>query len=320
MDPTQLALDTNSSPPTFFLIGIPGLESLHPWLGVPFCFMYLVALLGNSALLFAIRIDRTLHSPMFYFLGMLGVIDVVMATCTVPKMLSIFWMGSPKIDFNTCFFQMFLIHSVTAMESGVLLAMAFDRYVAIGHPLRYEAILRPQRVTQIGLAILARGVLFMAPLSWMARRLPYCASRRIPHSYCEHLAVVKLACADPTASRTYTMVGSTLIVGSDVVFIALSYGLVLRAVKKLSEKTEQLKAVGTCSSHICVMLLYYLPGMASIYLQGFPHHAPPHVQVLLADLYLSLAPTLNPIIYSIRMKQVRKALCRVFPFVKSPLG
>ncbi|XP_048349938.1 olfactory receptor 52I2-like [Sphaerodactylus townsendi] len=310
----QMDLDTNSSPSAFFLIGISGLESAHPWLGLPFCIMYIVALLGNSALLLAIRLDRTLHNPMFYFLGMLGVIDVVMATSTVPKMLDIFWEGSPKIGSNACFIQMFLIHSVTAMESGVLLAMAFDRYVAIGHPLRYEAILTPRRVAQIGLAILVRGVLFMVPLSWMVSNLPYCASRRIPHSYCEHMAVVKLACVDSTASHVYIVAGSTLIVGSDTAFIAVSYGLVLRAVRKLSEKAEQLKAFSTCSSHLCVMLLYYLPGMASIYMQGFRQGAPPHAQVLLADLYLILPPTLNPVIYSIRMKQVRKALRRVFPF------
>ncbi|XP_015284249.1 PREDICTED: olfactory receptor 52I1-like, partial [Gekko japonicus] len=236
-----MVLDTNSSPPTFVLVGIPGLESVHPWLGIPFCFMYIVALFGNGALLFAIRFDRTLHNPMFYFLGMLGVIDVVMATTTVPKMLDIFWSGSPKIGLNVCFAQMFFIHSVTAMESGVLLAMAFDRYVAISHPLRYEMILTPPRVAQIGLAILTRGILFMVPLSGMVSRLPYCASKRIPHSYCEHMAVVKLACADSATSRVYIMVGSTLIVGSDMAFIAVSYGLVLRAVKKLSEKTERLK-------------------------------------------------------------------------------
>ncbi|XP_054830507.1 olfactory receptor 52I1-like [Eublepharis macularius] len=315
-----MVLDTNSSQSTFFLIGIPGLEAAHPWVGIPFCLMYLVALLGNCALLLAIRLDPSLHNPMFYFLGMLGVIDVVMATSVVPKMLDIFWMGSPKIDFNACLAQMFLIHSITAMESGVLSAMAFDRYVAIGHPLRYEAILTPQRVAQIGLAVLIRGILFMVPLSCMVRRLPYCASKWIPHSYCEHMAVVKLACVDPASSHIYAMVGSTLIVGSDTAFIAVSYGLVLRAVRKLSEKTEQLKAFSTCTSHICVMLLYYLPGMASIYIQRFPQGTPPHIQVLLADLYLSLPPMLNPIIYSIRMKQVRKALCKVFPFAKGRVG
>ncbi|XP_061485732.1 olfactory receptor 52I1-like [Rhineura floridana] len=310
----------NSSPSAFFLIGIPGLEDVHPWMGVSFCAMYLVALLGNCTLLLTIQLVHTLHHPMFYFLGMLGIIDLVMATSVVPKMLSIFWMGSQEIGFDACFIQMFLIHSITAVESGVLLAMAFDRYVAICHPLRYEAILTSQRVAQIGLAILARGILFMVPLTWMMRRLPYCTSKQISHSYCEHMAVMKLACADSSASSIYSTVGSTLIVGIDTAFIALSYGLILRAVAKCTEQTEMLKAFSTCSAHIGVMLLYYLPGMASIYIQCFPQGVPPHVQVLLADLYLSLPPMLNPIIYSIRMKQVREALVKLLPFLRGPVG
>ncbi|XP_066475469.1 olfactory receptor 52I1-like [Tiliqua scincoides] len=312
--------NSSSSHSAFFLAGIPSLEAAHSWLGILFCSMYIVAVLGNGALLLTIRLVPTLHHPMFYFLGMLGVIDLVMTTSLVPKMLSIFWMGAPKIDFADCFVQMFLIHSMTAMESGVLLAMAFDRYIAICCPLRYEAILTPQRVAQIALAILIRGIVFMAPLTWMVRRLPYCASKVIQHSYCEHMAVMKLACTDPTASRIYNLMGSTLIVGTDTAFITVSYGLILRAVMKLTQKTEQLKSFSTCSSHLCVLSLYYLPGMASIYIQCFPQGVPPPVQVLLANLYLILPPMLNPIIYSIQMKQVRDALQKVFPFLRELVG
>ncbi|CAI5773697.1 olfactory receptor 52I2-like [Podarcis lilfordi] len=316
MDPDKF----NSSSSAFFLVGIPGLESAHSWMGALFCSMYLMALAGNCVLLLTILLAHTLHHPMFYFLAMLAMIDLVMATTVVPKMLGIFWMGSQAIGFDACFTQMFLIHATTAVESGVLLAMAFDRYVAICHPLRYETILTSQRVVQIGLAILARGILFMVPLTWMLRRLPYCASKVISHSYCEHMVVMKLACADYSASSTYNLVGTTLIVGTDTAFIALSYRLILRVVGKLAEKTERLKSFSTCSSHICVMVLYYLPGLASLYIQCFPQAVPPHVQVLLADLYLSLPPMLNPIIYSIRTKQVREALCKVFSFFKGSLG
>nr|XP_028581525.1 olfactory receptor 52I2-like [Podarcis muralis] len=316
MDPDKF----NSSSSAFFLVGIPGLESAHSWMGALFCSMYLMALAGNCVLLLTILLAHTLHHPMFYFLAMLAMIDLVMATSVVPKMLGIFWMGSQEIGFDACFTQMFLIHATTAVESGVLLAMAFDRYIAICHPLRYETILTSQRVMQIGLAILARGILYMVPLTWMLRRLPYCASRVISHSYCEHMVVMKLACADYSASSTYNLVGTTLIVGTDTAFIALSYRLILKVVGKLAEKTERLKSFSTCSSHICVMLLYYLPGLASIYIQCFPQAVPPHVQVLLADLYLSLPPMLNPVIYSIRTKQVREALCKVFSFFKGPLG
>lgn len=316
----MLLENSSSSPSAFFLVGIPNLEAAHSWLGLLFCSMYIMAVLGNGALLLTIRLVRALHHPMYYFLGMLGVIDLVMSTSVVPKMLSVFWMGAPKIGFDACFVQMFLIHSMTAVESGVLLAMAWDRYVAICRPLRYEAILTPQRVALIGLAVLTRGFVFMVPLTWMVKRLPYCASNVVAHSYCEHMAVMKLACTDPAGSRIYNMVGSTLIVGTDTTFIAVSYGLILRAVMRLTGKTEQLKAFSTCTSHLCVLLLYYLPGMASIYIQRFPKGVPPPVQVLLANLYLTLPPVLNPIIYSIQMKQVQDALKKVFPFLGELVG
>ncbi|KAJ6664806.1 hypothetical protein lerEdw1_005778 [Lerista edwardsae] len=320
LPPSMLLGNSSSSAAAFFLAGVPSLQAAHSWLGLLFCSMYLVAVLGNGALLVAIRLVQALHRPMFYFLGMLGATDLVMATAVVPKMLSVFWVGAPQISFDACFAQMFLIHAMTAVESGVLLAMAVDRYLAICHLLRYEALLTPRRAGQIGLAVLVRGVAFMAPLTWMVRRLPYCASTVIRHSYCEHMAVMSLACADPTASRVYNLVGSSLIVGADTAFIAVSYGLILRAVAKLTEKAAQLKAFSTCSSHLCVLSLYYLPGMASIYIQRFPRGVPPHVQVLLANLYLTLPPALNPLIYGRQMKPVWGALGKVLPFLRAAAG
>ncbi|KAM9173395.1 olfactory receptor 52I1-like [Pangshura tecta] len=310
---------TNSSSLSFSLMGIPGLEASHVWMGIPFCSMYIIALLGNSLILLTVGLDQTLHEPMYYFLCMLAVIDLVMATSIVPKMLSIFWLNSAEIAFDACFAQMFFVHSVTAAESGVLLAMAFDRYVAICYPLRYQAILTRQKVTQIGLAILLRAALFMTPVTWMMKRLPYCSSTMIAHSYCEHMAVVKLACADPGASSQYCVVGSTLIVGTDTAFISASYGMILRAVLRLAEKEARLKTIGTCGSHLCVMLLYYVPGMASIYVQSFGQGVARRTQVLLADLYLTLPPMLNPVIYSMRTKQVQDSVLKVFGPKKDPV-
>ncbi|KAM7181235.1 olfactory receptor 52I2-like [Macrochelys suwanniensis] len=310
---------TNSSSSSFSLMGIPGLEASHVWMGIPFCSMYIIALLGNSMILLIVRLDQTLHEPMYYFLCMLAVIDLVMATSIVPKMLGIFWLNSVEIAFDACFTQMFFVHSVTAAESGVLLAMAFDRYVAICYPLRYQAILTGQKVTQIGLAILLRAALVMTPVTWMVKRLPYCGSNMIAHSYCEQMSVVGLACADPQAVNQYGVVGSTLIVGTDTAFISMSYGMILRAVLRLAEKEARLKAIGTCGSHLCVMLLYYIPGMASIYTQSFGRGVARRTQVLLADLYLTLLPMLNPVIYSMRTKQVKDAVLKVFGPKKDPV-
>ncbi|NWI11316.1 O52I1 protein, partial [Crypturellus soui] len=298
----------NSSSSYFVLVGIPGLEASYTWLGILFYLGYSMALVGNGVVLLVIRLDDSLRNPMHCFLAMLAAVDLVMVTSTVPKMLGIFWLNSTETSYMGCLVQMFLVHSSTSEESGVLLAMAFDRYVAISQPLRYEAVLTHRTVVKIGLAIMGRALLFMVPLTWMVANLPFCNSAVVPHSYCEHMAVAKLARTDPRSVSLYSTILSSLIVGMDTAFIALSYGMIIKAV--LGKKSHR-KAFSTCRCHICVMLLYYIPGLLSVYVQAFGTSVPPWAQVLLADLYLTLPTVLNPIVYSMRTKQIRRAVLKV---------
>ncbi|NWI69922.1 O52I1 protein, partial [Todus mexicanus] len=298
----------NSSSSSFLLVGVPSLEAFPAFLGILFCSGYIITMVGNGLVLTVIWLDKSLRDPVHCFLAMLAVIDVVMATSVVPKMLSVLWLKSAEIGSVACFVQMFLVHSATSEESGVLLAMAVDRYVAICHPLRYQTILNRQTIARIGVAIVLRALLFMGPLAGMVMSLPYCRSRAVPHSYCEHMAVAKLACADPRPSGRYSVVVSSLIVGTDVAFIAASYGMILRAVLG---KTRCWKLFSTCGCHICVMLLYYIPGIVSIYVQHFGSSVSARAQVLLADLYLTLPSMLNPIVYSARTKQIRQVVLKM---------
>ncbi|NWS76776.1 O52I1 protein, partial [Crotophaga sulcirostris] len=297
----------NSSSSSFILVGVPSLEAFPTCLGLLFFSGYVITLVGNGVVLLAIGLNRSLRAPFHCLLAMLAVIDVVMATSVIPKMLSVFWMNSVEISYTACFVQMFLVHSTTSEESGVLLAMAVDRYVAICHPLRYQIILNHHTIAQIGLAIMLRALLFMVPLAAMVTNLPYCRSRVVPHSYCEHMAVAKLACADPRPSGLYSMAGSSLIVGMDMALIAVSYGMILKTVLG---KQWCRKAFSTCGCHICVMLLYYIPGIVSIYAQQFDSGISTRARVLLADLYLILPTMLNPIVYSMRTRQIRQAVLR----------
>ncbi|XP_065253966.1 olfactory receptor 52P1-like [Emys orbicularis] len=310
----------HSNPSTFLLMGIPGLEATHFWIAFPFCAMYVVALLGNFTLFFVITTEPSLHLPMYYFLCMLAGIDLVLTTSTVPKILSIFWFHSHEIGFECCVVQMFFIHSFSAMESGVLLAMAFDRYVAICKPLRYIAILTNAVVTKIGLAVFVRGISLLAPLTCMVSRLPYCGPRVISHSYCEHMAVVKLACGDITPNYVYGITAVTIMVGSDSIFIAISYILILQAVLSLSSRDARLKSFSTCGSHVCVILVFYTPALFSFYTQRWGQNIPAHIHILLADLYLLVPPMLNPIIYGMKTKQIRGRVLRPFYPERSRLG
>ncbi|NXN45685.1 O52I1 protein, partial [Rhinoptilus africanus] len=298
----------NSSSSSFILVGVPSSDAFPTCWGILFCSGYIITLVGNGVVLLVIGLENSLRDPIHWFLAMLAVIDVVMVTSVVPKMLSIFWLKSTEIGYMACFTQMFLVHSATSVESGVLLAMAVDRYVAICHPLRYQTILNRQTIAQIGLAIVLRALLFIIPLTAMVTNLPYCRSHVVPHSYCEHMAVAKLACADPRPSGLYSVAGSSLIVGMDMAFIAVSYGMILKTVLR---KKLCWKAFSTCGCHLCVLLLYYVPGIVSIYVQQFSSGVSAQAQVLLADLYLTLPTMLNPIVYSIRTKQIRQAVLKL---------
>ncbi|KAM7130418.1 LOW QUALITY PROTEIN: uncharacterized protein J5F26_015499 [Ciconia maguari] len=302
--------NTNSS--SFLLTGIPGLEALHVWFSIPFCFTYVMTLLGNSMVLLAVRLNKSLHEPMYYFISMLAVIDLIFSTAVVPKMLGVFWLDSREIGFEACFIQMFFIHTFTAVESGVLLAMSFDRYIAICNPLRYTTILTSSRTIQMGLLSLARGAGVMTPLMCLLTSLPYCKTRVIPHSYCEHMAVVELACTDPSVSDLYSLIVATLLVGTDSVFITFSYGMILRSVMRLPSQEARLKALRTCGSHVSIILLFYIGGLLSMYLQMFSFGLAPHVQVLVADFYLTVPPMLNPLIYGIKMKQIQEGIFKLW--------
>uniref|UniRef100_A0A8C3T4M5 Olfactory receptor n=1 Tax=Chelydra serpentina TaxID=8475 RepID=A0A8C3T4M5_CHESE len=303
---------TGADPSMFFLTGIPGLEALHLWISIPFCSMFSVALLGNCTLLYVIKTEPSLHKPMFYFLAMLAIIELVLSTTIMPKILSIFWFNSREISFNACLVQMFFLHSFSALESAVLLAMAFDRYMAICNPLRYATILTNSVIAKIGLAALARAVLFMVPVIFLLRRLTYCGSHVISHCYCEHMALVKLACSDTRFNNLYGIIVTVFIVGLDSMFIVLSYVKILRAVLSLASKEEQLKAFSTCSSHLCALLVSYIPVVLSSTIHRFGHHVTPHVHILLANFYHLFPPIVNPIVYGVKTKQIRDRVLLLF--------
>uniref|UniRef100_A0A4X2LTY7 Olfactory receptor n=1 Tax=Vombatus ursinus TaxID=29139 RepID=A0A4X2LTY7_VOMUR len=310
VSPTMLSSPSNHTllnTATFILLGVPGLEAAHLWLAVPLSAMYSVALLGNIIIVTVIWTDSALHEPMYHFLCVLAAVDIVMSTSVTPKMLNIFWSGNGIIGFTACFTQMYIVHATTAIETGLLLAMAFDRYIAICKPLHYQTILTPRTMMGMGMAIITRAITAMTPMTWMVVHLPYCASHVVPHSYCEHMAVAKLACGDHMPSNLYSLIVSFIIVGTDVFFIATSYSLILQAVFSLPSQDARVKALSTCGSHVSVMVLFYLPGILSIYMAWLGQHVVPlHTQVLLADFYLVLPPMLNPLIYGLKTKHIRK--------------
>ncbi|KAM6158791.1 olfactory receptor 52A5-like [Rhynchocyon petersi] len=311
-------LSTNRSvfmPTILTLIGIPGLESVQCWIGIPFSVMYLIAVIGNSLILAIIKSENSLHKPMYIFLAMLGATDIALSTCILPKMLGIFWFNLPDIYFEACLLQMWLIHSLQSIESGVLLAMALDRYVAICDPLRHATIFSQQLVTHIGIGVTLRATILVAPCLVLIKcRLKLYKTTIISHSYCEHMALVKLAVEDNWVNKTYGLFVAFTILGFDIIFITLSYVRIFITVFQLPQKEARFKAFNTCIAHICVFLQFYLLAFFSFFTHRFGSHIPPYVHILLSNLYLLAPPSLNPIVYGIKTKQIRDHVLKIlFP-------
>nr|XP_025844240.1 olfactory receptor 51I2-like [Vulpes vulpes] len=294
-----------------FLTGIPGLESQHGWLSIPFSTMYIVAIVGNSLIMIAVQEDPVLHEPMYLFLSMLAVTEVGVSVSTLPTVMGILWFDARQIDFDGCLAQMFFIHTFSCMESGVLLTMSYDRFVAIYNPLRYTAILTLPLIC-MGLGITLKSVAIMAPLPILLKKLPYCHTNVLSHSYCLHSDLIQLPCAD---TKLNSILGLAIVLatfGLDSLLIVVSYVLILYTVLGIASGEGRWKALNTCVSHLCAVLVYYVPMIGVSVMHRAAKHASPLVHTLMSSIYLFVPPVLNPIIYSVKTKPIRQGIFTLF--------
>lgn len=303
---------THFQPATFHLTGFPGLEPFHRWISIPFCALYFTSIVGNCSILFIVQRNRRLHQPMYFFLCMLSFNDLGVSLSTLPTVLPIFCFGRSDVAFDACLAQMFFIHSFSFMESGILLAMSFDRFVAICNPLRYSSTLTHPRIARIGLAVVLKSTIMLFPFPFLIKRLPICKSNVLSHSYCLHPDMMRLACADITVNNVYGFFAVLFTYGLDSMFIILSYVMILKTVLSIASREQRHKALNTCVSHICAVLTFYVPIIAVSVLHRFGKSAPPAVHVMMSNVYLFVPPLLNPIIYSVKTKEIRKGILRIF--------
>nr|XP_025844239.1 olfactory receptor 51M1-like [Vulpes vulpes] len=294
-----------------YLTGFPGLETIEHWIFIPFFLMYLVAISGNCFILIIIKTNHRLHTPMYYLLSFLAFTDLGLSVSTLPTTMGIFWFKSRDIYFSACQIQMFCIHSFSFMESSVLLIMSFDRCLAICHPLRYSVIITSQRVVRAGLAVIFRGPVALVPLVVLLKTFPYCGPRVLSHSFCLHQEVIHLACTDTSFNNLYGLCIIMLAMGSDVLFILLSYAVILRTVLAIASARERLKALNTCVSHILAVLCFYVPVLGLSIVHRFGHHTSPLVHILMGTVSVLFPPLMNPVIYSIKTQQIRRAILKV---------
>ncbi|XP_004590138.2 olfactory receptor 51V1-like [Ochotona princeps] len=305
-------LISNFSYSSFLLTGFPGLEVHYLWISIPFCTIYVMVFLGNCMVLHVIRTEVSLHQPMFYFLAMLAVTDLCMGLSTVHTVLGVLWGLVREISLESCIAQSYFIHGLSFMESSVLLAMAFDRYIAICNPLRYSSILTNAKIVKIGVAILCRSSLLIPPVIIRLGFLNYCRAHILSHSFCLHQDLIRMACSDIRFNSFYALALVVCTLLLDAVLILVSYITILRTVLAIASREERMKSLQTCVSHICAVLVFYIPIIGLTMVHRFGKHLSPLVHVLMGNVYILFPPLMNPIIYSIKTQQIRRRVQRLF--------
>ena len=306
---------SHPSPVTFSLMGIPGLEHLHVWIGIPFCSMYVVVVVGNVTILAVVRAERSLHEPMFLFLCMLSVTDLVLSTSTLPRMLCLFWLGAHDIAFDACLTQMFFIHSFTTMESGFFLTMAIDSYVAICHPLRYTVVMNSYLCCLLILLSLFTSIVDALLHSLMLLQLSFCTDLEIPLFFCEVVQVIKLACSDTLINNILIYLATSIFGGIPVCGIIFSYIQIVSSVLRMPSASGKYKAFSTCGSHLSVVSLFYGTGFG-VYISSALTNSSRNTAVL-SMMYTVVPQMMNPFIYSLRNRDMKGALRKLIIWTSS---
>ena len=293
----------------------------HPaLLAVVIFVVFLMALSGNALLILLIVSDTHLHTPMYFFISQLSLMDMMYISVTVPKMLMDQVLGSHKISAAACGIQMFLYAILAGTEFFLLAAMSYDRYVAICLPLRYPVLMN-HRVCLLLLSVCwLLGSLDGFMLTPVTMTFPFCGSREIHHFFCEVPAVTKLSCSDTWLYETLMYVCCVLMLLIPVTVISGSYSSILLTVLRMNSAEGRKKALATCSSHMTVVLLFYGAAVYTYMLPASLHT--PEKDMVVSVFYTIVTPLLNPLIYSLRNKNVTEAmkkLLSVKPFFKESL-
>ncbi|XP_058584895.1 olfactory receptor 7G2-like [Neofelis nebulosa] len=292
--------------PEFLLLGLTDDPELQPFLFSLFLSMYLVTILGNLLIILAVISDSHLHTPMYFFLSNLSFTDICLSTTTIPKMLVNIQAQNQSITYRGCLTQVGFVLALGGFENFLLAAMAYDRYVAICHPLRYTVIMNPQLCVLLILLSLFFSVVVALLHSLMVLRLSFCKDLEIPHFFCELAQVIKLACSDTLINNILIYFVASLFGGIPLSGIIFSYTQIVSSVLRVPSAGGKLKAFSTCGSHLSVVSLFY-GTVVGVYISSVVTDSPKKTAVA-SVMYVVVPQMMNPFIYSLRNRDMKGAL------------
>ncbi|XP_070282782.1 olfactory receptor 10A3 [Myotis yumanensis] len=297
-----------SSVVEFILLGFSNFPELQEQLFGVFLVVYLVTLMGNAIIIVIISLEQSLHVPMYLFLLNLSVVDVSFSAVIMPQMLVVLSTEKTSISFVSCFAQMYFLLLFGGTECFLLGAMAYDRFAAICHPLSYPMLMNQRVFMKLVMFSWVSGVMVAIVQTTWVFSFPFCGPNKLNHLFCETPPVLELACADTFLFEIYAFTGTILIVMVPFLLILLSYIRILFAILKMPSTTGRQKAFSTCASHLTSVTLFY--GTASLtYLQPKSGYSP-ETKKLMSLAYTLLTPLLNPLIYTLRNSEMKRALMK----------
>ncbi|XP_017574703.1 olfactory receptor 52K1-like [Pygocentrus nattereri] len=289
---------------TFKFNGFYDLGEWRPFLSIPYFLMFLLSTVSNSILIYLIISQKALHSPMCVLIGLMAVVDLFLPIFFVPHMLLSFLFNLNGISLSGCLIQMFCIHYVGTFQSTLLLCMAVDRFFAICRPLYYHKYMQIPNFLKFVIVPLIRNVILITTMVSLAGKLQFCMKNEIDHCFCEHMALVQLACGDISINNIVGLSAAFLIPTADDVFFILSYFIILASVLKSGR--SHLKAINTCVTHLIVMAVALTFALIAFMSYRIRNNFSSSIRVFLSTMYLLFTSCFNPIIYGVRTKEIRE--------------
>ncbi|XP_030158529.1 olfactory receptor-like protein OLF4 [Lynx canadensis] len=293
----------------FFLLGFSEEPALQPLIFGLFLSMYLIAVFGNLLIILAVSSDPRLHTPMYFFLANLSFSDICFISTTVPKMLWNFQTQTKVITYEDCITQMYFFIHFSGLEVFLLTVMAYDRFVAICHPLHYTVIMNPRFCGLLVLVSWIMCVLNSLLQSLMMLWLSFCTHLHVPHFFCELNEMLQLACSDTFLNDMMLYFATVLLGGAPLAGVLYSYSKIVSSIRRISSALGKYKAFSTCASHLSVVSLFFFTSLG-VYLSSAATQSS-HSSTTASVMYTVVTPMLNPFIYSLRNRDIKRALKRI---------
>uniref|UniRef100_K7EWX0 Olfactory receptor n=1 Tax=Pelodiscus sinensis TaxID=13735 RepID=K7EWX0_PELSI len=293
----------------FLLLGFSEVRELQILHFMVFLVLYLAALLGNLLIISAIVLDHRLHSPMYFFLMNLSILDLGAVSITLPKSMANSLLDTRQISYSGCLSQVFLLLFFASTDFALLTIMAYDRYVAICHPLHYGTMMNRRACVRMVALAGSCGILYSTLNTGNTFGLSFCGGHNVDQFFCEILQLLKLACADSYLRESGIIVFSVCLVLMCFGLIVVSYVQIFKTVLRMPSEQGRHKAFSTCLPHLIVISLFLFPGIFA-YLKPISTSASA-LDLVASILYSVVPPMLNPIIYSVRNKEIKAALWRM---------